>query len=75
MKQKYSLFELKRAYEKARADGSAGFSFHGKLFLTDFAKYMIQYLEGVYKQKGIKEDKQMIVFTDGVDGNEKRNKV
>ena len=41
-----SLGALKRAYGKAVKENKKQFVFQGKDILTDYAKYLIQYLDG-----------------------------
>lgn len=36
--------ELRKAYDAARAQGKDEFMFEGKLFLTDYAKYVLEFL-------------------------------
>jgi uncharacterized protein YajQ (UPF0234 family) len=62
MEEKYSLSELKRAYNKALKDSKDRFDFHGKIFLCAYAKYLIEYLENRYKQKGLRETEKTVVF-------------
>lgn len=46
---KEMLERFKIAYEKARTDRVKSFSFDGKDFLPEYAKYLIQYLEARLK--------------------------
>lgn len=39
--------KLKEAYGKARLEGREKFLFEGQVVVTDYAKYMIEYLERV----------------------------
>jgi hypothetical protein len=43
------LERLKKAYDRARLKGEHQFMFEGKALLTNYAKYLIEYLEGVIK--------------------------
>lgn len=42
---KKTLKELKQAYEKSKQEGKEEFVFMGKVFLTDYARYVIEYAE------------------------------
>ena len=46
---KAKLARLKKAYDKARLQGEHQFMFEGKALITDYAKYLIEYLEGILK--------------------------
>lgn len=37
---------LKRGYQAARRDSKREFTVHGQKVVTDFAKYLIEFLEG-----------------------------
>jgi hypothetical protein len=39
--------KLKEAYDKARLEGREKFLFEGQAIVTDYAKYMLEYLERV----------------------------
>lgn len=41
------LERFKKAYDAARKAGDTQFEFDGNVFVTDYAKYLIEYLEGV----------------------------
>lgn len=41
--------ELREAYDTAVADGAEQFVFHGHTLVVDYAKYLLQYLEGRFK--------------------------
>jgi hypothetical protein len=41
------LAPLKKAYQKAVNEGESQFNFKGMVFLTDYAKYLIEYLESL----------------------------
>lgn len=43
------LKELKVAYRQAVRDGQEAFLFNGHVLLTDYAKYMVEYLESMFK--------------------------
>lgn len=45
------LPKLKKEYKKAVAEGKESFTFKGGELLTDFAKYCIEYLEGLKPKK------------------------
>lgn len=36
---------LRKAYDKARSYGHGTFSFDGHTYLTDYAKYLLEYLD------------------------------
>jgi hypothetical protein len=42
---KPKLERLKKVYENARSDGAETFVFEGKEYLTDYAKFLIEYIE------------------------------
>lgn len=46
---KPSLKAFKREYEKAVRRGWKTFTFHGNEYVVGYAKYLIEYLEGVLK--------------------------
>lgn len=39
--------ELRSAYEKARTCNRESFKLDGKEFFTDYAKYLLEYLDGI----------------------------
>ncbi len=41
--------ELREVYDTAVADGAEQFVFHGHTLVVDYAKYLLQYLEGRFK--------------------------
>jgi hypothetical protein len=47
-----SLKSVKKAYAKAVEDGKDQFTWGGHEFVTNYAKYMIEYLEGQFKLEG-----------------------
>jgi hypothetical protein len=46
---KIRVSDLREAYEEAVIEGRSEFQFKGMLFLTGFAKYLLQYLEQIQK--------------------------
>jgi hypothetical protein len=46
-----SLKVLKRAYDKAIAEGRDQFVFHGHPLLVSYAKYLIEFLEAAFKDR------------------------
>lgn len=42
------LKAFKKEYEKARRDSKEQFGFEGGVFVTTYAKYVIEYLEGIW---------------------------
>jgi hypothetical protein len=53
------LKQLKDAYEQAVKDEKESFEFHGEEVITDFAKYMIQFLENVYTDQSADRMKRL----------------
>jgi hypothetical protein len=45
------LVRLRRAYEKAKMSNKEVFTFEGKDYLIDYAKYLIEYLAHVIEGK------------------------
>lgn len=45
------LEELKKLYNKAKSDKQVTFFFEGKEILTNYSKYVIEYLEDKFKVK------------------------
>lgn len=43
--------ELKKAYKQALDEDKVQFVFHDVVLLTSYAKYLIEYLDLIYKQK------------------------
>lgn len=42
---KKTIRALRKQYDAALAEGARVFEFNGQTFLTDYAKYMLEYLE------------------------------
>jgi hypothetical protein len=70
---KISLSELKKQYQEALKTGKKPedtFTFKPKEggeheFVISYAKYLIIYLEGVYKDKGVKENRAITELKQG----------
>ncbi len=45
---KESIERLRKRYEEAIAGGDDRFTFEGNEYMIDYAKYMLEYLEGVF---------------------------
>jgi hypothetical protein len=52
------LEALKKRYQEAVESKAENFTFDGHLILTDYAKYMIEYLEGVLNEFTTREKNQ-----------------
>jgi hypothetical protein len=48
---KESVERLREGYKEAVACGKNEFVFDGKEYVTDYAKYMLEYLEGVFSNE------------------------
>jgi len=48
------LTQLKRAQKAAEANKLEGFKIWGEYFDTTYAKYLVEYMDIVFKKKGIK---------------------
>lgn len=42
------LAQFKQAYQTAKDDGSEVFIFQGSEFVVEYAKYLIEYLDGMF---------------------------
>jgi len=64
-----TLLMLKVHYAKAVKDGEKQFTLEGHDFLVAYVKYMIQYLESVCKELGLK-DSGLTLGLDGLQGEQ-----
>ena len=46
------LNRLKKAYDRATSESKDMFTFEGNDYVTNYAKYLIEYLEEKFKNKG-----------------------
>jgi len=46
------LNRLKKAYDKATSESKDMFAFEGNDYITNYAKYLIEYLEERFKKQG-----------------------
>ena len=51
---KLSKNELEKAYKKAVKEKSDRLDIKGHVLLTDYAKYLLEYLEDLYKRRDMK---------------------
>ena len=56
-----TLKEFKKAY--ANAAGKDQFEINGFQFVTGYAKYLIEYLEDISFQRGLKDEEFVVDFT------------
>ena len=45
---KFTLYKFKKRYEKAVSDKEEVFTFNGNQYVTPYAKYLIEYMEGKF---------------------------
>ena len=43
------IVRLRTAYEQAVREGKEQFTFEGHDYVTDYAKYLLEYLKGIYR--------------------------